>query len=198
MEVDENTMLTNHIERYKSVFSKEQCNDIIKHIKYFENNSLLISSNDPAGCDHVSYNLNQDYYDINLVYRHKVANEILSNLYECTQKYLEKFSLLGRYPFLLTDLKLKKIPEGGGFHNWHFENAKYENSQRYFVIQVYLNDNFEGGETQFLHQGLMEKPVTGDVLMFPAGYTHVHRGNPPLGGVKYLATTWGWIQPTNV
>lgn len=191
-------MLTNHIKRYKKVFSKEKCDNIIKHIEYFENNSLLFSSNDPAGCDQFVRNLNQDYYDINLVYRHKVAGEILSNLQECTDDYLKTFSLLGKYPFLLTDLKLKKILEGGGFHNWHFENGSYEYSQRYFVIQVYLNDNFEGGETQFLHQGQIEKAVAGDVLIFPAGYTHAHRGNPPFGGVKYLATTWGWIQPTNV
>ena len=45
--------------------------------------------------------------------------------------------------------------------------------------------------------GLKVKPVAGDVLIFPCGYTHVHRGNPPLGGVKYLATSWGWIQPDN-
>ena len=87
MEVDKNTMLTNHIIRYKEVFSKEKCDDIIKHIEYLENNSLLFSSNDPAGCDQFAHNLNQDYYDINLVYRHKVASEILSNLQECINSY---------------------------------------------------------------------------------------------------------------
>ena len=191
-------MLTNHIIRYKEVFNKEKCDDIIKHIEYFENNSLLFTPQDRHRCDQFSYNLNHQYYDINLVSNHRVSQEILSNLQECTDNYLKTFSLLGTYPFLLTDLKLKKIPEGGGFHNWHFESNRYEYSQRYFVIQIYLNDNFEGGETQFLHQGQVEKAVAGDVLIFPAGYTHVHRGNPPLGGVKYLATTWGWIQPTNV
>lgn len=196
MEVDRNTMITNHIVRYKDVISKKKCNDIIKHIEFFENNSLLIhkqSHKETCGV----YNLNQDYYDVNLVANHRLAGEILSNLQGCVDNYLETFTLLGDNRFLLTDVKLKKIPEGGGFHNWHFENASYGTSQRYFVVQVYLNDDFEGGETQFLHQGLMEKPVAGDVLIFPCGYTHVHRGNPPLGGVKYLATSWGWIQPDN-
>ena len=36
--------------------------------------------------------------------------------------------------------------------------------------------------------------MTGDLLIFPAAFTHTHRGNPPLGGVKYIATTWGMIQ----
>ena len=39
-----------------------------------------------------------------------------------------------------------------------------------------------------------EEAVTGDVIMFPASFTHTHRGNPPLGGTKYIATSWGIIQ----
>ena len=36
--------------------------------------------------------------------------------------------------------------------------------------------------------------MEGDVLIFPSAYTHTHRGNPPMGNVKYLATSWGIIQ----
>ena len=152
-------MLTNHIIRYESVISREKCNEIIKHIEYFENNSLL-THKQSHNVHHHAYNLNQEYYDVNLVADHRVAKEILSNLQGCLDNYLQTFTLLGENRFLLTDVKLKKIPEGGGFHNWHFENASYYTSQRYFVAQIYLNDDFEGGETQFLHQGLMEKPVS--------------------------------------
>ena len=93
------------------------------------------------------------------------------------------------------DCKIKKIPQGGGFHNWHFENGVIGATPRTFVIQVYLNDDFEGGETEFLYQNRREQAVQGDVLIFPAGFTHTHRGNPPIGGTKYLATTWAIIQP---
>ena len=57
-----------------------------------------------------------------------------------------------------------------------------------------MNDNFEGGETEFLYQNRREEAVEGDVLIFPSAYTHTHRGNPPMGNVKYLATSWGVIQ----
>ena len=44
---------------------------------------------------------------------------------------------------------------------------------------------------------MIEKPVAGDVLIFPCGYTHTHRGNPPIGGTKYLVTSWGLVQNAN-
>ena len=104
------------------------------------------------------------------------------------------FSLLQHSEFAVYDCKLKKIPVGGGFHSWHYENGSHISAPRSFVIQVYLNDEFEGGETEFLYQNLREEAVTGDVIIFPAGFTHTHRGNPPIGGTKYIATTWAVVQ----
>ena len=36
------------------------------------------------------------------------------------------------------------------------------------------------------------KPEQGKLLLWPAAFTHTHRGNPPLNEVKYIAT--GWIE----
>ena len=66
------------------------------------------------------------------------------------------------------------------------------------VKTPFPNDNFEGGETEFLYQNRREKAVAGDVLIFPCQYTHVHRGNPPIDGDKYLVTSWAWIQNNKV
>ena len=95
---------------------------------------------------------------------------------------------------LLILCKIKKIKCGAGFHAWHYENGDVANSRRTFVIQIYLNDDFDGGETEFLYQNKREKASAGDVLIFPCQYTHVHRGNPPIDGDKYLVTSWAWIQ----
>ena len=43
---------------------------------------------------------------------------------------------------------------------------------------VYLNDVTEGGETEFLYQKCRFKPKKMWIV-WPAQFTHVHRGNPP-------------------
>ena len=43
------------------------------------------------------------------------------------------------------------------------------------MIQLYLNDNFEGGETEFLYQNRRELPKQGDVLIFLRIYTYSSR-----------------------
>ena len=57
---------------------------------------------------------------------------------------------------------------------------------------LYLNTVEEGGETEFLYQSVRFKPVKNTLLIWPAGYTHTHRGNPPLSNEKYIVT--GWVE----
>ena len=57
---------------------------------------------------------------------------------------------------------------------------------------LYLNDIPEGeGETEFLWQGLRVQPKAGTMLIWPAFYTHTHRGNAVYSCSKYIATGWG-------
>tara|TARA_B100000427_G_C15344161_1_gene522539 strand:- start:65 stop:649 length:585 start_codon:yes stop_codon:yes gene_type:complete len=187
-------MITDFIDRYKGVYSKDECKDIIGHIEYLEQHNLLFHSKDNLiAQDHRTFNLGVDY-ELDLPATHKIFSKIVPKFQECVQDYIQKYALLNQCKWLVYDCKLKKIPAGGGFHGWHFENPSLMSSQRHFVIQVYLNDEFEGGETEFLYQNKRENAKAGDVLMFPCAFTHTHRGNAPIGGTKYLATSWGWIQ----
>ena len=183
---------TDLIRRYSGAFTKEDCEKIIKGIKFFEDHNLLFYDRERLTReDHKTVNITHDY---NFSASSRLAEEIFPKLKPCVDEYLQAFEVLGQRKFLLHDIKLKQIPAGGGFHSWHYENGALEVAGRQFVVQVYLNDDFDGGETEFLYQQRRERAVAGDVLIFPASFTHTHRGNPPLGGTKYIATSWGIIQ----
>ena len=61
---------------------------------------------------------------------------------------------------------------------------------RIMAWMIYLNDVEDGGETEFLYQSMRVKPKQGTLVLWPAHFTHMHRGNPPLSGEKYIMTSW--------
>ena len=97
----------------------------------------------------------------------------------------------GATGFHYTTLKIQKTLPSQGYHVWHLEHGKgFDNEPRAFVFSVYLNDVEEGGETEFLHQTTRVKPKKGRIVIWPAGFPYLHRGNPPLSGEKYILTSW--------
>lgn len=55
----------------------------------------------------------------------------------------------------------------------------------YYTFMIYLNDNYQGGETSF--NDLVVKPEQGVALIFQHGLEHA--GNPVSQGVKYVLRT---------
>ena len=105
--------------------------------------------------------------------------------------YIKKFSVLSEGgAHTITDVKIQKTLPSEGYHLWHCEKGCFENTLRVAAYTIYLNDVEEGGETEFLHQSLRLSPKKGTFAIWPSGYYHTHRGNPPLSGKKYIATGW--------
>jgi prolyl 4-hydroxylase len=70
-------------------------------------------------------------------------------------------------------------------------------NQRVMTMLVYLNDAYEGGETEFLKTGFKVQGSTGDAILFrnadEAGNPDpdsLHAGLPVTSGVKLLASRW--------
>ena len=72
-------------------------------------------------------------------------------------------------------------------------NDQTKLDSRAIAWMIYLNDVEEGGETEFLYQQKRFKPTGNTALLWPGSWTHIHRGNPPLSGDKYILT--GWYTP---
>ena len=109
--------------------------------------------------------------------------------------YAELVPSIERQILLSETAKLQKTMPSGGYHVWHHEQGAGAVSNRAMAWMIYLNDVESGGETEFLFQSLRVEPKKGRMAIWPAGITHPHRGNPPLSGVKYIATGW-YTYPT--
>lgn len=180
---------------YKNAFSKEYCENVIVHFeKNLQNgyginrqqenrNVSKTSVDDTAIFCSTSKILDADF--------HSHFNTTFWN--DLYPKYSENFSaLLDSGLHTIYENKLQKIKVGQGYHVWHYESDKRESSGRLLTYILYLNNVEEGGETEFLYYPRRIKPTQGTLILWPAAFTHTHRGNPPLSDVKYIMT--GWVE----
>ncbi len=116
------------------------------------------------------------------------ANEYLKC---CLKHYCMTYDQLLSVRLQSYTVKGQKTPPQGGYHNWHYEIASVASANRELVWTIYLNDMPDGeAETEFLYQKRRVKPEAGLVCIFPAGMTHVHRGNTVFTKDKYILTGW--------
>jgi predicted 2-oxoglutarate/Fe(II)-dependent dioxygenase YbiX len=55
---------------------------------------------------------------------------------------------------------------------------------------LYLNDDYEGGEIEFVHMGVKIKPQAGMLMLFPSSFPYAHIAHPVTKGTKYALVTW--------
>lgn len=85
--------------------------------------------------------------------------------------------------------QLIKYPEGGLFKE-HID-VYNNNSHRAFTIILYLNDDFEGGETGFPNLNYKCKPKVGRALIFLS--SELHSGLTVKKGEKKNIVFWGFF-----
>ena len=79
-----------------------------------------------------------------------------------------------------------------GYFSLHNE-ASGSYPYRMLAWMVYLNDASSG--TEFPYQNITIQAKTGRTVIWPAAWTHPHRGVTPNQGLKYIATGWGYFLP---
>ena len=105
--------------------------------------------------------------------------------------YLENWSFLkGKWGNMyIGPFNIQKYHIGGHYNTWHSERENLASSHRVLAWMTYLNDVESGGHTDFLHYDLSLKPEKGKTVIWPAEWTHAHRGNP-VESEKYIITGW--------
>lgn len=77
---------------------------------------------------------------------------------------------------------------GGQEYKAHFDGPT--NSGRSISAICYLNDDYEGGEIEFVNFNIKIKPEPGMLILFPSNYAYRHIAHPVTDGTKYAIVTW--------
>lgn len=129
-----------------------------------------------------------EYFDIPEV------NNYLKQLEIVCEKYKEKYEWCNRFsPWCIDEgFNVQHYKPTEGFYGWHTEreNCTHRSASRHLVFMTYLNDVTDGGETEWYYQKLKIKPQKGLSVIWPADWTHVHKGVASPTQEKYIATGW--------
>ena len=92
---------------------------------------------------------------------------------------------------IIENMIIQHYKPGEGFYKWHMQQNGYANTvYRHLVFMTYLND-VENGGTEFYHfPDLKIQARKGLTLIWPAGWTHTHKGVISNVDEKYIITGW--------
>lgn len=141
--------------------------------------------------------VDRDYKEsLDLHIPHQVAIPEVQNYLAALQgvlnKYVERFPFCEVSRFTITEpLSMQCYPPGGGFKQWHTErsNCMPGNVYRHLVFMTYLND-CPGGGTAWYHQDKYVDAKKGQTVIWPADWTHFHKGIVSEEYEKVIITGW--------
>ncbi len=169
------------------------CDSIINYHENNENKFEGMSGNSSEGMCIVNKK-NKDSIDCIFKKNTELWKEYNRLLQGVVEEYILKYPYCNKYAGwrILENTLIQHYEPGQGYHQWHTERYSDDNliSARHLVFLTYLNDVTDGGETEFFHQKLKVNPKKGLTIIFPADWTHTHRGITSLTQNKYIVTGW--------
>lgn len=106
-------------------------------------------------------------------------DEVRNNLEEVIDSYLYHWNL---DPRSREALRITKFTGPGEFFGSHSDDSFA--TPRTASMVYYPNDDYQGGELEFIHFGIKIKPKAGQLFMFPSGYSYEHRVHPVVSGTR--------------
>ena len=171
----------------KGAYPKESCTFLID---FFETN-ISLAEPGRAGSkklNNLEIGLSIDFNNPNNIFG--LENTLENILFQYKQKFPLIDTNIGRWHVSPT-CQMSKYEPDNYYDLIHCDVGK-SCRNRIFAWMIYLNDIKVGGGTHFIHQNFTTKPVSGDLYIWPAGWTHMHVGVNAPHETKYILT--GWVE----
>jgi len=127
-------------------------------------------------------------------FSHPTLRKYVINLMEVTKNYTEKYEAARAVNAwgITENMNIQYYQPGAGYKQWHTERVGklIPSVTRHLVFMTYLNDVFDEGGTEFFYQRIRTQPRKGLTLIWPADWTHLHRGVVSPSEEKYIITGW--------
>ena len=176
----------NFIEVYDNALSKKECQILINQ---FEKSNKQYRGIVSTGYDPDQKNCMQ--LSVDLKDQSVVSNIVRENLISCMKKYKGKHECVtftSAWDYYYEASFQKYDGKEDGYKVWHCEqDSGFPFSERIMAWMFYLNDAKCG--TEFYNHSTI-KAKAGRCVMWPAYWTHAHRGVIPNVGLKYIITGW--------
>ena len=179
------------IEVYNNVLTSEQCEKIIDFINSSDLTPGLVQT--PLKADLIQSE--KDSWDISLNADDtsiEINDLIFNSLTRCIQDYKKQHPQIDQLATwrYCQEYNLQKYNPGQAYHSIHCENMNPKSSLRILAWMFYLNTVTDGGGTYFDNYDLTMNAVQGRCVIWPAYWTHFHRGIVSKTETKYIVTGW--------
>jgi len=115
-----------------------------------------------------------------------VNNQFFDLCHSAVLSYTKHFNITQKI-FYKETLNMLKYQTGEEYKA-HYDGAT--GSRRSISPIVYLNDDYTGGELEFVNFGITIKPEKGLLVIFPSNFPYTHIAHPVKTGTKYALVTW--------
>ena len=164
-------MAPNFVQLCDDLISKNECSEIIKHVS----DKLIPDVN-----SHTEY----EYFDIHTWYPE--IEPLRKAVVKLSKTYKKKYPEIDNTSYWdIEYLRIKKWSPGKHYSVWHSEHS-LRTPHRVSSFLIYLSNN--DSYTEFKRHGKYRTKL-GRGIMFPAYYTHEHRGSICKRGLdRYIAS----------
>jgi hypothetical protein len=194
------SVFSDFIGHFSGVYPDGYCSHVIDEFERLSSKGLTRNRQEIEGASKIykkddSIMLNAKNLNLSYFQDRCPLDIFFDGLQACFDSYCNEYDILREMRLTANHVKMQRTCPGGGYHNWHCEQSSADGDQpsRVMVYALYLNtiDPEFAGETEFFYQKKRIQPKENCMIIWPAAYTHTHRGNILFGNQnKYIITGW--------